>query len=245
MNILKTLIKMGLVENVDFELTDDDFTMLEKSKEELEKVFVEEVEEVLDVDGSILIPHVSAHYEYNTKIVLFTPDNPSLELMKKAWLEVQIEESDIVYLVSLYLRTFDESLIDIDNDSYNIFNGKIARWSFKNIPMPTNEELVALIGVVKEAKERDERLNKRMQIGSVTDQACIDAFKYIQGANFDRKLTSEQKTTMATLFAPALSAINVRRPGVLKSYIESITPDEILITNEMKNDILYILRDIK
>lgn len=90
--------------------------------------------------------------------------------------------------------------------------------------------------------EKQNRIQAKLAIGQITDKACNDAFMYIQGANVERELTSEQKTQMVSLFAPALQAIQVKRPGQLKAYINSITPDEVLITTEMKEDLLEILK---
>lgn len=97
---------------------------------------------------------------------------------------------------------------------------------------------------ITEEIEKQDRINKKIALGELTDNACNTVFKYIQGANVERKLTSEQKTQMTTLFAPALQAIQVKRPAVLKNYIQSITPDGILLTDEIKADILEILKDV-
>lgn len=90
--------------------------------------------------------------------------------------------------------------------------------------------------------EKQDRIAQKIAIGQITDKACNDAFMLIQGYNIERQLTSAQKTEMTTLFMPALQAIQVRRPSQLKQYIQSITPDGVLVTQEMKDDILELLK---
>lgn len=89
--------------------------------------------------------------------------------------------------------------------------------------------------------EKQSRIAQKIAIGQITDKACNDVFMLIQGYNVERQLSSEQKTEMTNLFLPALQAIQVRRPSQLKQYISSITPDGILVTEEMKSDILELL----
>lgn len=228
MNYKIILERLGLIENVDFALTAESFSMLSKTRE------VEITPAVYDEEGNLISEVVFEQEAY-------IPEAPSSELILSTWDEIQVDEFEIQELLELYLAD-KTALRDPENDSINIVNNRIFSWGFANIPVPTMAELAALTANYKQEKIKKDRIANKMLIGQVTDKACNDAFTYIQGANIDRELTSAQKTEMATLFAPALQAIQVKRPGQLKAYIASITPDEVLITTEMKEDLLEILK---
>lgn len=230
MNYKKVLEKLGLIENVDFALTAESFEMLPKTR------IVEITPAVLDEEGNVITPAVTEEQTY-------TPDAPSLEQLAEANNEVLVDECDIVDLISLYLKGKDD-LRDLENDSMNIVENRIYFWGFKNIPAPSIAELASLVIDYKAKKEKENRIKQKIALGEMTDNACTSVFKLIQGYNVDRKLTKEQKDQMIVLFAPALQAISVRRPLELKKYIQSITPDGILVTDDIKEDILTILGGI-
>jgi len=228
MNYKKVLEKLGLVENVDFALTAESFSMLVKTRE------VEISPAVYDEEGNLISEAVTGQEPY-------TPDAPTPEVIQDTWNEILVDEFQIQELIEKYLE--DKALLrDPENDSINIVNNRIYSWGFANIPVPTLGDLAAITTNYRQEKIKKDRIANKILIGQITDKACNDAFTYIQGANVDRNLTSAQKTEMATLFAPALQAIQVKRPGQLKAYIASITPDEVLITTEMKEDLLEILK---
>lgn len=104
-----------------------------------------------------------------------------------------------------------------------------------------SEYLTTIEDITLESEKQD-RITHKINIGQITDKACNDVFMLIQGYNVERQLTSTQKNEMITLFAPALQAIQVRRPSQLKQYIASIVPDGTLVTEEMKEDILELLK---
>lgn len=242
MNYKKVLEKLGLIENVDFALTAESFEMLPKTRQVEQTISHPEVLEVLDVDGvTVLTPYQAAYDEVILVEEQYTPTAPTQEQIEQANKEVTVEECDIALLVEEYLAD-KTALRDFENDSINIVNNRIHTWDFKNIPQPTLDDLFLIVPNQKAKKEKQDRINAKLALGQITDKACNDAFMYIQGANVERELTSEQKTQMTTLFAPALQAIQVKRPGQLKAYINSITPDEVLITTEMKEDLLEILK---
>jgi len=228
MNYKKVLEKLGLIENVDFALTAESFEMLPKQVE------VEISHAVLDEEGNVVSPAV-------TEMQSFTPAAPSVEVLEATWNEILVDEFEIQELIEKYLED-KAPLRDPENDSINIVNNRIYSWGFVNIPAPTLGDLAVITTNYKQEKIKKDRIANKILIGQITDKACNDAFTYIQGANIDRNMTSAQKTEMATLFAPALQAIQVKRPGQLKAYIASITPDEVLITTEMKEDLLEILK---
>ena len=80
--------------------------------------------------------------------------------------------------------------------------------------------------------------------GEKTALACKDAFNLIAGYNQFRALSSAQKDQMASLFSPIVQALKIyERPSVAKALVTAIEPDGILVTSEMKADMLEILKD--
>ena len=78
MNLKKVLERLGYVENIDYWLHDDTFSMQEQMR------IVGNVEE------------------------FFTKDAPSEEVMEQAWNEIQIKENDIIMLIEEYLSEYQE-----------------------------------------------------------------------------------------------------------------------------------------
>lgn len=97
-----------------------------------------------------------------------------------------------------------------------------------------NEELKAL-------SETSQRTSDLIEQGQITRMRCDKALSLITGYNQDRELTSEQITSMQTTFAPILSALMVGRPNSAAALVEAVEPDGVLVTEQMKADILSVL----
>jgi len=92
--------------------------------------------------------------------------------------------------------------------------------------------------------EAQERVTALIAQGEKTSKACKDAFNLIAGYNQFRQMTSEQKNEMTTLFAPIVQALKIyERPSVAKALVSAIVPDGVLVTEQMKADMLEVLKD--
>jgi hypothetical protein len=204
-----------------------------------EKVLIhhDAVPAVLDVDGiSIITPEIPAYDEEKMLEEFFTLDAPSLEILNSTWKNIQIEESDISLLINEFLIGKD-NLRDQD-DSINIINGNIHTWNFKNIPQPTQDELITLIAPTQIKTTKEKMLKDLKEAGKKDREMCENVLNLIGGFNRTRVLTSQQVTDMQTTFSTILLLLQANRPSSAKALIEAIVPDEVLITTEIKNLIL-------
>lgn len=81
----------------------------------------------------------------------------------------------------------------------------------------------------------------RKQAGKAARLKCNDALDIIAGWNLERELTAEQINTMSSTFAPVLQALQALRPTTAAALIDAIEPDDVLVTQEMKEEILSVL----
>lgn len=83
----------------------------------------------------------------------------------------------------------------------------------------------------------------RMKMGKRVRDLCDNILDLLAGYNLERALTQEQITQLETTFSSINQLLLNKRPFTAKTLIQSIVPDDILITEAMKNDILneYVL----
>jgi hypothetical protein len=91
--------------------------------------------------------------------------------------------------------------------------------------------------------EKRESLEDKRLKGANARKACIDALDVIAGYNLDRVLSAEQITQMQSTFGTIQSALMTNRPSSAKALITAITPDGVLVSEAMKEDILEVLKD--
>lgn len=84
-------------------------------------------------------------------------------------------------------------------------------------------------------------IEDKIKKGQAAKQACENVLNLIGGFNIDRELTFAQKNEMKTLFADAKNALNDFQPGYAKYFINLLTPDGILLTQEMKDLCIELL----
>lgn len=229
MNYKKILEKLGLVEGIDFSLTDNSFEMLPKTQ------MVEIEPAVLDEEGNVISEAVMEEQEY-------TPEPPTAAQLEAANKEVILDESDIVLLINEYLSD-KQHLKDIDNDCINIVNGRIYEWNYVNIPQPSIDELVALAPIVASKQQAEASKQAKLQAGKKAREACLKCLDIIAGYNLEQELTAEQITEMQTTFAPIQTALMTSRPSTAKALITALTPDGILVSQELKDLVLAELAE--
>lgn len=82
---------------------------------------------------------------------------------------------------------------------------------------------------------------EKIATGKAARKACEDVLDLIAGFNFDRELTGPQITEMQTTFSNAEAALRASRPTQAKGFIQAITPDSVLVTQEMKDLCIELL----
>lgn len=85
---------------------------------------------------------------------------------------------------------------------------------------------------VEQARER------RLTSGRLVHNVCSDILALILGFNLERNLTAAQITEMEETFSTINALLQSDRPFSARPLIEAITPDSVLITEEMKSVIL-------
>lgn len=104
--------------------------------------------------------------------------------------------------------------------------------------------LVSKQSEVQTEKDRSARISAKKQRGAAAKGLAQDVIDLIAGYNVDRALTEEQIDSMEATFAPTLNALSKGRPKKAKKKIQLIVPDGTLVTQEMKDDALHLLKDL-
>lgn len=245
MNFKRILEKLGLIENVDFSLTESFFIMLDKTRDVQNIVHHEATPAIYEeIEGEQVLktPAVEAYDELVITQEQYTPDRPSDELLLSTWetilKEDKIKEVSIELCISEYLKN-NEALKNIEKDCLHVIDGKIEKWDFENIPMPSLDDLYNLTSVVQKNIDTE---NKKM-LGKKARIACQNCLDLIAGNNLNLNLTGEQITQQIQQFTPIQMALMNLRPTTAKHLINSIIPDGILITENLKESVLNELKD--
>jgi hypothetical protein len=148
---------------------------------------------------------------------------------------------DIALMINEFLK--DKQELKTFDDELNIVEGQIVLWKFANIPQPTTEELEALIPAIEASQVLAARKVTLKTAGAKDRAMCENTLDLIAGFNRERVLTAEQITSMQTTFATINAYLKANRPSSAKPLIEAITPDNDLVTQEMKDLILDELKE--
>lgn len=81
-------------------------------------------------------------------------------------------------------------------------------------------------------------LNDKKSAGKKARMACENALDLVAGYNLERSLTAEQINSMESMLAAPVAYLRANRPSSAKEEIMNISPDEVLVTQEMKDAVL-------
>lgn len=191
MNYKELLENLGLVEGVDFTLTESSFEMVIKSRQveqSIEHPSVVEIPAVLDEQGNEISPLVPAVEAYTETILVeesYTEPRPSAEVLEQLHKQLEVAKSDIAMLIEEYLKDKSD-LRDSENDSINIVNNQIHTWNFTNILQPTLDELFNLIPSVQVSKNTQDilaeivELEKQITPRKVREALLSNNYTFIQ-----------------------------------------------------------------
>lgn len=122
-----------------------------------------------------------------------------------------------------------------------------AKLELKRIINENDEERLALLesSFATHQVRETKRLTKeaRKNSGKAAREVCNDILDLIAGFNLERSLTTEQIDTLKTTFATAKAYLSDGQPWGAKAAISVITPDEVLITQDILDDILEEFTD--
>jgi flagellar biosynthesis/type III secretory pathway protein FliH len=94
----------------------------------------------------------------------------------------------------------------------------------------------------KQIKLKELEKQAKIAQGRADRAKCETALDLVAGYNRDRLLSMEQITQMQQMFAQAEALLRANRPDFAAQVISAIEPDGLLITQEMKDDVLSILQ---
>jgi hypothetical protein len=233
--IIELLTQKGFVQGVDYSYENGVLTALQRTRLVDQEIDHEEVPAVLGAEGDVIEPAIPAWTEVIQVEETYTVQIPSLDQLKREL----VAANDSALIISQYLK--DKPVAEDDSLNIDLFLQGQGGWRFQNIPAPSIDELFDLIVPVKEAQEKERIKAERIAAGRQDRQKCETALDLIAGFNRERVLTIEQITQLQQTFAQAESLLRANRPDFASQVITAIVPDEVLITSEMKADVLEIL----
>jgi hypothetical protein len=98
-----------------------------------------------------------------------------------------------------------------------------------------------IIEFAPDIPSEEELKQAKIEAGRAAREVCEKVLDLIAGYNLSRNLTIEQITQMQALLSNPEAALRASRPSLAKSLISAITPDEVLVTAQMKADALELL----
>ena len=139
---------LPLQENIDYRIEGDSLVAIPKTRQVEQKIpHTQIVPAEFDAHGVEISPQSEiVTYESVFVTETYTEQLPSLESVKLSIIDVAIA-------VSEYLSD-KQDLVDHENDSINIVDNTLFAFNFKNIPHPSNAELLACydVAIVKSSQ---------------------------------------------------------------------------------------------
>lgn len=158
---------LPLIENVDYSIQNDELIALPKTRQVEQKIpHTQIVPAEFDAHGAEISPQSEiVTYESVFVAETYTEQLPSLESVKLSIIDVAIA-------VSEYLSD-KQDLVDHENDSINIVDNTLFAFNFKNIPHPSNAELIACFAAAEAKKVTAEQKAAALKFLADTDYLII------------------------------------------------------------------------
>jgi hypothetical protein len=165
MNIQQKLLP--LIENVDYSIQNDELIAIPKTRQVEQQVpHSTIIPAEFDAQGVEISPQSEiVTYESVFVTETYTEQLPSLE-------SVKLSIIDIAIAVGEYLADKTE-LRDLENDSINIVNNTLFSFNFKNVPHPSNTELIACFAAAEAKKVTAEQKAAALKFLAETDYLII------------------------------------------------------------------------
>jgi hypothetical protein len=171
-----------------------------------------------------------------TNEVLYGPADFADQSQVDAWLAIRFpqENRSILKSEAQLLHGEDYTTFLIEEVIENIDGEDVLISVLRPLTILETEDVSAEYAAIEAKKAR-------MEAGKQARQKCIDALDVIAGWNLERELTPEQITEMQTTFSTILITLQANRPDSAKALINDIVVDDVLVTEEMKTEILSVL----
>lgn len=213
----------------------------------ISKGFVEGIDFLLEGENLLAINKTRTYQRLNENtnlmediVEIYQENLPSIVECKA----IIIESFDSSAVLAEYLK--QNEIIFGEEDSINIaliLRNDISGWRCVNHPAPTCEDLYSLLNQAKISIASSISNSSRIDSGKKARECCEKVLDLIAGYNLERSLTIQEITVLQSTFGNAEAALRAGRPTMAKQFISTISPDEVLVTSEMKSEALKILEN--
>lgn len=186
-------------------------------------------------------------YSYDHKNELTPPEyETQTELVSEAIYETQSvlitpavidEETNEEITPAVY----EDQQVLIQEAIYRDIQVEIVPGTYETVTIDVPAEYEMVQEDTTAAQDKLDMIKEKQSRGRDARLACESVLDLIAGFNLDRELTADQITEMQTLFSNPEKALRASRPTTAKYLINIITPDDILVTQEMKDLCIELL----
>jgi hypothetical protein len=236
--LLQKLTQLGFIENTDFSLSGEVLTALPQTRMVEQIIEHDEVPATYDGEGMEITPAIPAWQESIQVEETFYAALPTIEEVKR----LCVIDNDPALLIGEYLK--GKAVTDDDSLNVDLFLNGQGGWRFSQVDAPSFSELFSLIEPVKQALEIAKVKQDKIESGRRDRQKCETALDYIAGYNREQNFTIEQITQMQQTFSQAESLLRANRPDFASQVISTIVVDGVIVTEELKQNVLEILQNV-
>lgn len=200
-------------------------------------------------------PRVQEHWVLDEVVVLTQPR--TIEHWTKDDITVYEDPSDETY--THYPEVNDDSytyIPEANDESWTFHEASVECWTHEDVTvyvLPViNDDTYTFVPTVEAIPEhftieedlvkkalllKEQQLQDKISKGKRDKQCCEDILNLVGGYNDYTNLTAEQITTMQDTFSDIEKALMSSRPYVAKYLISQVTPDGVLVTQDLLDDI--------
>lgn len=108
----------------------------------------------------------------------------------------------------------------------------------ENEDEPYLNSIVSAYSIAKEKQNKKDARRKKKDIGRKVRGMCESAMDVIIGYNVTRELTKQQQNAMKQAFKDIMDYLESYQPKAALELVELVTVDGVLVTQEMKDDVI-------
>jgi hypothetical protein len=186
------------------------------------------------------------YWENETEIVFENPNNESYTYHSAVEAQESIPESWTKLDEIFYTQPMTPEVLPIrEHWTKKGFESQFSQPmmldpSYVIIPEVLPHNMISNDSVKQDSFERALAKQARADKGRKHRECCIAVLDAIGGYNDEANLSDEQISQMQITFSDAWDALNAFKANISKELIASITPDGIIVTEELKSELLEI-----
>jgi hypothetical protein len=216
------------------EISDEEKQVLYQIEFDLIRVQMNRIIEIKQVIP-LIFPEDKDGHEYEAIIdawlILNQAELNRIENINSRYNAIRIDDPGMPAFHSIYP--------DKPNSAY-FFEKEIFEMSEVNAELALIE-IEAKHAEIMQARQEELETQQMIDSGKVDREKCTRVLDYISAYNTNLNLSIEQITQMQTNFADAELALRSGRPTLASMFINTIQPDGVVITENLKNKVLSLL----